>query len=210
MVLPFDPIPIIELKPYGHLSAPTICNQMQIESKYDYDKISEAEMNMWTKSFHDGILLVGKYANIKVSDARKLIHDDLITNGQACIYYEPEIKVISRSNDECVVVLDNHWFIDYGNEKWKEEVKHALDQMNVYPTITRHQFEAVLNWLHEHVCSRSFGLGTKLPWDEQHIIEQLSDSTIYMAYHTIAHLLQARDSFDGKKLGMSKNFLKRK
>ena len=29
-----------------------------------------------------------------------------------------------------------------------------------------------------------------MPWDEQFVIESLSDSTIYMAYYTIAHLLQ--------------------
>lgn len=37
---------------------------------------------------------------------------------------------------------------------------------------------------------RTYGLGTKLPWDEQWLIESLSDSTIYMAYYTVAHLLQ--------------------
>ncbi len=33
-------------------------------------------------------------------------------------------------------------------------------------------------------------IGTRLPWDEQWLIESLSDSTIYMAYYTVAHLLQ--------------------
>lgn len=33
-------------------------------------------------------------------------------------------------------------------------------------------------------------VGTRLPWDEQWLIESLSDSTIYMAYYTVAHLLQ--------------------
>lgn len=35
--------------------------------------------------------------------------------------------------------------------------------------------------------------GTRLPWDEQWLIESLSDSTIYMAYYTVAHLLQGGD-----------------
>ena len=34
------------------------------------------------------------------------------------------------------------------------------------------------------------GLGTKLPWDDNWVIESLSDSTIYMAYYTVAHYLQ--------------------
>ena len=47
-----------------------------------------------------------------------------------------------------------------------------------------------IGWLKEWGCSRSFGLGTKLPFDEQYLIESLSDSTIYFAYYTLAHLLQ--------------------
>ncbi len=45
-------------------------------------------------------------------------------------------------------------------------------------------------WGQEHACSRTYGLGTRLPWDEQWLIESLSDSTIYMAYYTVAHFLQ--------------------
>lgn len=29
-----------------------------------------------------------------------------------------------------------------------------------------------------------------MPWDPQYLIESLSDSTIYMAFYTVAHLLQ--------------------
>ena len=30
----------------------------------------------------------------------------------------------------------------------------------------------------------------RLPWDPQYLIESLSDSTIYMAFYTVAHILQ--------------------
>jgi len=60
---------------------------------------------------------------------------------------------------------------------------------------TRHQFITTLDWLHEWACSRSYGLGTHLPWDPQWLIESLSDSTIYMAYYTVAHLLHGFLSF---------------
>lgn len=46
-----------------------------------------------------------------------------------------------------------------------------------------------LDWLTGWACSRTCGLGTILPWDDQFVIESLSDSTIYMAYYTVAHLL---------------------
>ena len=43
-------------------------------------------------------------------------------------------------------------------------------------------------------------LGTKIPWDEKYLVESLSDSTIYMAFYTVAHLLQG-GQFDGRKVG---------
>ena len=54
-------------------------------------------------------------------------------------------------------------------------------------------FNETISWLAEWACSRSFGLGTRVPWDDKFLIESLSDSTIYMAYYTIAHLLQGGD-----------------
>ncbi len=60
-------------------------------------------------------------------------------------------------------------------------------------------FDAKVEWLREWACSRQFGLGTQLPWDEQWVIESLSDSTVYMAYYTIAHLLHGEDNLDGGK-----------
>lgn len=62
--------------------------------------------------------------------------------------------------------------------------------METYSNETRHGFEGVLNWLNQWACARSYGLGSKLPWDPQFLVESLSDSTIYMSYYTVAHLLQ--------------------
>ena len=47
-------------------------------------------------------------------------------------------------------------------------------------------------WLQQWACSRSFGLGTRLPWDPQYLIESLSDSTIYMAYYTVRRAAKQR------------------
>lgn len=106
------------------------------------------------------------------------------------VYKEPEKQIISRSGDECVVALCDQWFLDYGNEVWKNKVRAALDKMKTYPEASRKNFKETIDWLQEHACSRTYGLGTKLPWDESWLIESLSDSTIYMAYYTVAHLLQ--------------------
>ncbi|CAD6953223.1 unnamed protein product, partial [Tilletia laevis] len=62
----------------------------------------------------------------------------------------------------------------------------------------------ILRWLHQWACARSYGLGTKLPWDQQFLVESLSDSTIYMAYYTIAHFLQGgvEDGSKGSPMGV--------
>jgi len=39
-----------------------------------------------------------------------------------------------------------------------------------------------------------------MPWDDSFVIESLSDSTIYMAYYTVAHLLQG-GVIDGSETG---------
>ena len=72
--------------------------------------------------------------------------------------------------------------------------------METYSPDTRHAFEHTLGWLRQWACSRSFGLGTRLPWDPQFLVESLSDSTIYMAYYAVAHILQAGDMY-GKEAG---------
>ena len=51
-------------------------------------------------------------------------------------------------------------------------------------------YREVVYGIGQWACSRSFGLGSRLPWDHNWLIESLSDSTIYMAYYTIAHYIQ--------------------
>jgi leucyl-tRNA synthetase len=71
--------------------------------------------------------------------------------------------------------------------------------MNTYGIETRHGFERTLDWLNQWACARTYGLGSRLPWDPQYLVESLSDSTIYMAYYTIAHLIHT--DIEGSKLG---------
>lgn len=65
-----------------------------------------------------------------------------------------------------------------------------LSRMNTYGNETRNAFEGTLAWLNQWACARTYGLGTKLPWDHTFMVESLSDSTIYMSYYTVANYLQ--------------------
>lgn len=190
MVLPYEPVAIIDVPSFGSLSAVTVCEQLKIQSQNDRDKLQEAKERVYLKGFYEGVLQVGPYKGKKIQDVKKDIQKEMIDRKEAVVYMEPEKKVISRSGDECVVALCDQWYLDYGNPEWKKVAKAALSRMETYSDEVRKNFEATLDWLCEHACSRTYGLGTKLPWDESWLIESLSDSTIYMAYYTIAHFLQ--------------------
>uniref|UniRef100_A0A3Q3GQR8 leucine--tRNA ligase n=1 Tax=Labrus bergylta TaxID=56723 RepID=A0A3Q3GQR8_9LABR len=190
MVLPFEPVPIIEIPGYGNLSAPLVCDELKIQSQNDKEKLAEAKEKVYLKGFYEGIMLVNGFKGQKVQDVKKPIQKMMVERGEAMVYMEPEKQVMSRSADECVVALCDQWYLDYGDAEWKQKAHEALKPLETFCEETRRNFEATLAWLQEHACSRTYGLGTRLPWDEQWLIESLSDSTIYMAYYTVAHLLQ--------------------
>ena len=79
------------------------------------------------------------------------------------------------------------WTKRCSNGKWKKDVLGHVKGLSLVPDWARKDYEHTINWLEQWPCVRNFGLGTKLPQDDRFIIEPLSDSTIYMAYYTIAH-----------------------
>jgi len=190
MVAP-EPVPIIDVPEYGTLSAPTVCERMGIKSQNDTDKLAEAKEKVYLKGFYEGTLIVGQYAGKKVQEVKDQIQALLVKENKAVLYQEPEKQVVSRSGEPCVVALCDQWYLKYGEPEWKGQVEGALADLNTFHEEVRKNFEHTLNWLREYACSRKFGLGSKLPWDESWLIESLSDSTIYMAYYTVKHLLHS-------------------
>ncbi|CAB1316776.1 unnamed protein product [Coregonus sp. 'balchen'] len=84
------------------------------------------------------IMLVEGYKGEKVQDVKKPTKKMMVVEkGQALSYMEPGKQVMSHSADECVVALCDQWFCDE----------------------TRKNLEATLDWLQEHTCSRTYGLG---------------------------------------------------
>ncbi|RLU26189.1 hypothetical protein DMN91_002355 [Ooceraea biroi] len=193
-----NPIPIISVPGYGVLIAAALYDQLKIQSQNDQAKLAEAKEIAYTKGFYEGSMVVDPYFGKDVQDVKKPIQTKLINDGMAVIYYEPEKTIVSRSNDECIVALCDQWYLDYGEEAWKKEALKALQDLDTFHDEVRKNFQVCMDWLHEHACSRTYGLGSKLPWDESWLIESLSDSTIYMAYYTVAHYLQG-DSFKADK-----------
>ncbi|KAL7644254.1 UNVERIFIED_CONTAM: hypothetical protein RMT77_005081 [Armadillidium vulgare] len=191
----FEPIPIIEVPEYGNLCAPAICIALGIRSQNDKEKLTLAKEKVYLKSFYEGTLLVGHFSGKRVQDVKKSLQNMLIKSNDALLYQEPEKQIISRSGDECVVALCDQWYLDYGEEKWRSVTEKCLNSIETFHDEVRKNFESTLDWLKGHACSRTYGLGTRLPWDDNWLIESLSDSTIYMAYYTICHMLHS--DFDG-------------
>ncbi|XP_071736877.1 leucine--tRNA ligase, cytoplasmic-like [Rutidosis leptorrhynchoides] len=189
-VLPFEIIPVIEHPEFGDKSAEKVCTDMKIKSQNEREKLDAAKKVIYKGGFYEGTMIAGEYTGMRVQDVKNIIRNNLLEQGQAVVYSEPEKKVMSRSGDECVVALTDQWYITYGESTWRKAAEKCLADMNLYSDETRHGFEHTLSWLNQWACSRSFGLGTRIPWDNEFLVESLSDSTIYMAYYTVCHLLE--------------------
>lgn len=194
-----DPVPIINTDKYGDLIAKAICEEMKIQSPKDTNLLGEAKKLAYKEDFYSGTMIYGKYKGEKVEVAKNKVKKDLIAAGEAFVYNEPESPVMSRSGDECIVSLEDQWYVDYGEEQWKEQAIECLSDMEVFAPEVKNAFEGVLEWLKNWAVCRTYGLGTRLPWDPKYLVESLSDSTIYQAFYTISHLL-FKDYY-GKEIG---------
>jgi leucyl-tRNA synthetase len=192
-----EPIPIIETEGKGSLPAVDICEVMEIEDQYDRKKLQQAKEEVYKTGFYSGVMLdsVPKYGGMKVEEAKDRVKEDLLEQGKAALMWEPSGEIVCRCLTPSVVKLvDDQWFIAYGNEEWKKDVHRALDAMTLYPPVVRKQFDYVIDWLLDWACTREFGLGTRLPWDDRWVIESLSDSTVYMAFYTVNKYLEHKEA----------------
>ncbi|KAM4059125.1 tRNA synthetases class I (I, l, M and v) domain-containing protein [Hirsutella rhossiliensis] len=186
--------PIIETPSYGDLCAPFLVKKLKIASPKDTKQLEEAKELAYKEGYYQGIMKIGDFKGEKVETAKPKVRSQLFDASEAFAYSEPERKVVSRSGDDCIVALMDQWYLDYGEESWKQTALKWVENadgkgLETWTQETRNSFEGVLNWLNQWACARSFGLGSRLPWDPQFLVESLSDSTIYMAYYTVCHYL---------------------
>lgn len=188
VVTAVKPISIIEVPDYSELPAGDVVKKMGILDQLDI-KLEDATKEVYRHEFHSGKMKqnTGKYFGLSVAEAKEKVKQDLLAEGKAGSMYELLNRpVVCRCGTECIVkIFEDQWFIDYGKPEWKALAHKNLDIMEILPDELRSEFNYVIDWLHEKACARKSGMGTKLPWDPEWIIESLSDSTIYMAYYTI-------------------------
>ena len=193
--------PIIETPSYGNLTAPFLVKKMKINSSKDTKQLAEAKDLAYKEGYYKGTMVIGDFKGESVESAKPKVKEALIKSGEAFEYAEPNGHVVSRSGDECVVAYLGQWFLNYGENdpEWRQEVlDYVGGDLETYTADTRNGFEKNLEWLNRWACARTYGLGSKLPWDPKFLVESLSDSTVYMAYYTIAHFLHG-DIFGTQK-----------
>jgi leucyl-tRNA synthetase len=162
----------------------------------DDKRLEKATSNLYSHEFYKGTMMqnTGRFAGMAVVAAKNEIKQDLLQSGWAETTYELVNKPVKcRCGAECVVkLLSDQWFLNYKDREWKELAHRCLNNMDILPQDIRQEFDYVIDWLRERACARKSGLGTKLPWDKEWIIESLSDSVIYMAYYVIAKYVNSK------------------
>jgi leucyl-tRNA synthetase len=183
------PISIIRLEGFSDLPAADLIQKFKVKDQKD-PHLEHATQELYSKEFHDGIMRenTGDYSGMPVAKAREAIVRDLTRQGKIETLLElRNAPVVCRCGTKCLVhILENQWFINYGDPEWKKLAHKCLDEMAILPEELRAEFNYTLDWLKERACARTVGLGTKLPWDQNWIIEALSDSVVYMAYYILS------------------------
>ncbi len=166
------------------------------DSSSKNDVIELATKLQYKEESHWGKMTVKGYEGMGEVEARDKIGKLLEGKKTAFDLYVlmNEDRVFCRCGFAVVVkVVDNQWFINYGDQKWKNEVKEHFKSMNVLPSGIRNALDAAIDWIDLRAVVRAQGLGTKFPFDKEKIIESLSDSTLYMSFYTISNVIREVD-----------------
>ncbi len=182
------PIVMIESEGYKDVPSLVVINKHNIKTQDD-PKLEEATTDLYSHEFYKGKMLNNtmEYAGMNVARARDEVKKNMLEQKSADIMLELIKPVKCRCGAECVVkLLSDQWFLNYSDPEWKSLAHNCIKSMQLMPDEIRTEFDYTVDWLKERACARKSGLGTRLPWDTEWIIESLSDSVIYMAYYIIA------------------------
>ncbi|MCL4365124.1 leucine--tRNA ligase [Candidatus Marsarchaeota archaeon] len=156
------------------------------------DLLEKATKLQYREEAHLGKMVIHEYEGMGGDEAGNKVKGELMGAGNAF-----EIYILANSPVYCrcgypvaVKVVDDQWFINYGNKEWKSLAAAALKGITILPEKSKRAFDAALDWIGLRAVARSQGLGTRFPLDKGKIIESLSDSTIYMSFYTISNLIR--------------------
>ena len=188
------PIPLIKVEGYGEIPAKEAVEKAGIRNQMD-SRMDALTQEIYSAEFSKGKLFE-KYGGKPVRVARDETAAEMIDKYDSAIMYEFDQRpVVCRCGNRVrVKILHDQWFLKYSDPDWKQQVADHLKDMALVPPEVRLEFVRTIDWLKDWACTRRVGLGTRFPWDTTQLIEPLSDSTVYMAYYTIAHKIREIDS----------------
>jgi leucyl-tRNA synthetase len=197
LVAAIEPRAILSIEGYGEFPARDAVERFDVSSADD-PALEEAVEEVYADEFHNGVLNdeYGEFGGKTVADVRDELRDAYHDRGAFERMYDFPVSVVCRCGGDVVVAERETWFLDYGDAEWSAAALDAVEQLDAVPESTRDQYTDTIDWLDAWPCIRNYGLGTRLPWDDEFVIEPLSDSTIYMAYYTIAHRITDLDPDD--------------
>ncbi len=193
-----EPIPLIRLEGYSRIPAKDAVERLGVKSQEDRELLDKATKEIYSKEYHSGVLLevTGRWAGRKVSDAKEEIIEWLASRGDAVRVYTLPTRVYCRCGARThVKLVSDQWFLLYSKREWKEKAHEAVERMRFLPEQVRKVFHEYIDWYKDWAFTHKGELGTRLPWDPDWVIESLSDSTIYMAYYTVAKYLQHPEKY---------------
>ena len=62
-----------------------------------------------------------------MKEVKPIIKQEMVDANTGLIYSQPEM-VMSRSGGECVVALTDQWYLEYGEDNWKDVTEKCLNQ----------------------------------------------------------------------------------
>lgn len=182
-------IPIIETKKYGENAGVKVVEENKIKSQDD-KRLEELTQEVYKEGFHTGVLLktCGKYAGMKVIEAKEKMKEELIKSGSADTMFDLSEEVLCRCGERVIIKrIDDQWFIRYSDKNLTDLSKKHSKTIKIKPEQYKNNIESVLDWFQDRACARlGSWLGTKLPFDEKWIIEPISDSTLYPLYYLVS------------------------
>ena len=152
---------VISIEEWGPYAAVTGCEVLKVKNQHDSKKLIKIKKSCYNKGFYQGVMQVGSQKGTLVQEAKPFVRKEMLDEGTAAVYWEPEGLTISRSGDECIVAFIDQWYITYGEETWRDTVMgHVQDpkRFNAYTEGSLKQYVRTLNWLGNWACSRNFGL----------------------------------------------------
>ncbi|AAR39092.1 NEQ239 [Nanoarchaeum equitans Kin4-M] len=191
--------PVVKVEGFSEMPAKDIVESMNITSQEERDKLEKATQRLYSKEFYHGVLTehAQQFQGLPVKEAKMKIAEYLMENGYGYIYYTLPVRFKSRYGNKVVVKLvKGQWFIKYSDKQWKELAHKAVENMKFYPPQVKELIKEKIDWYDDWAFTHQKELGTALPWDPKWVIESLSDSTIYTAYYTIAHILQHPEKYN--------------